>query len=120
MYGCENPFVFATPALWPLEGPAADVLGPASGCESSETDNAESLSLSVSLIVVYSERSSEEEAGTAVSVGIKACSMDASELEGEVVRLATLCLFRARESSGSASIKLEVADGDCRMPEDDG
>ena len=46
--GCENPLLFAT-ILCPFEGPTAEE-GPASRYESRETDSAESLSLSVSLI----------------------------------------------------------------------
>lgn len=110
----------ATGALWPFEGPAADELGPASGFESSETDKAESLSLSVSLIAVRSEWTSEEDTETvAESVGINARSMDARELEGDVVRLSTRCLLRARTSSGSASSEggVEVEE---RKPEEEG
>ena len=111
----------ATVALWPFEGPAAEELGPASGFESSETDKAESLSLSVSLIVVRSEWTSEEDAETvAESGGINARSMDASELEGDVVRLSTLCLLRARASSGSASSEGGVGGEERRMPEEEG
>ena len=46
--GCEKPLLL-TRDLWPLDGPTAED-GPASRCESRETERAESLSLSVSLM----------------------------------------------------------------------
>lgn len=107
--GCEKPLLLSTPALCPLDGPGTDD-GPASGLESSETDRAESLSLSVSLIVAVCAAGVIEEA-EAESVGIKMRSMDVSEAEGEDVRLSTLCLLRARESSGSAS-RVRVDEGE--------
>ncbi len=114
--GCENPLLFTAPALCPLDGPATDD-GPASGLESSETDRAESLSLSVSLIVAACAARVSEEA-EAESVGIKVRSIDASEVEGEDVRLSTLCLLRARESSGSASRVRADEDEDGVTPEE--
>ncbi len=53
------------------------------------------------------------------SAGINARSMDARELEGDVVRLSTLCLLRARVSSGSAASDGGVG-GEERMPEEEG
>ena len=59
------------------------------------------------------------EAGAEVeSVEMRGRSRDARRLEGGVVRGSTLCLLRARESSGSASRVWAGGGEDWRMPED--
>ena len=111
--GCEKPLLLDGPALCPLDGPAEDE-GPASGCESSETDKAESLSLSVSLIAAAGT-SGEADAESEI---IRARSEDVSEVEGGAVWLSTLCLLRARESSGSVSSVRIEGGGERARPED--
>ena len=97
--GWAKPLLFAT-ALCPFEGPGADE-GPASRWESSETDSAESLSLSASLMVAVSAGARVAENGE--SVGIRACSAGVRGTEAEGAGWASKrSRLRTRKTSGSA------------------